>query len=47
MVDKEGTVHTVQDFGMSEITDTVEYAEVKGFYSQKRDMKTSRDQLVW
>ena len=30
MVDEQGTVHTVQAYGMSEIMDTVEYVEVKG-----------------
>ena len=30
MVYNDGTVHTVKAYGMEEITDTVEYVEVKG-----------------
>ena len=30
MVDNDGVVHTVKAYGMEEITDTVEYIEVKG-----------------
>ena len=30
MVDNDGVVHTVKAYGMEEITDTVEYVEVKG-----------------